>query len=283
MICWLNHEYRARGGGVALYFDSNLDLMVKPRSDLSDKNCNSFESMFVQVSQNQLKTKDILVGVVYRPPNTSLDGFYEDFFETMNKINMENRPCYILGDFNIDLLNARTENQMFLNQLLACGFYPCIDKPTRVSETSATLIDNILTNVHNNNSMSGIWVADVADHLPVYIALSLGTDTLDKNVPRTYQKRFYSNDGLAKFKKCLNECDWSDVIKMENANDKYNHFIRKLTVMHDEHFPLKNVTVDPKRELKPWLTNAILNSVKKKNNMYKNYLKSRSQTLLEKI
>ena len=129
--------------------------------------------MFVQVSQNRLKTKDILVGVVYRPPNTSLDRFYEDFFETINKINTENRPCYVLGDFIIDLLNVRTENQMFLNQLLACGFYPCIDKATRVTETSATLIDNILTNVHNNNSMSGFWVVDVADHLPVYITFSL--------------------------------------------------------------------------------------------------------------
>ena len=69
---------------------------------------------------------------------------------------------------------------MFLNRLLACGFYPCIDKPTRVTETSATLIDNILTNVHNNNSMSGDWVADVADHLPVYSTFSPDAEAPDK-------------------------------------------------------------------------------------------------------
>ena len=169
-----------------------------------------------------------------------------------------------------------------MNQLLACDFHPCIDKATRVTETSAILIDNILTNVHNNNSMSGIWVADVADHVPVYITFSLDPEAPDKNVPRTYQKRFYSGESLAQFQTCLSECDWSDIMGMENANVKYNHFIQRITVMHDEHFPLKSVTVDPKRRLKPWITNAILNSVRKKNTMYKNYLKTRSHTLLDK-
>ena len=41
------------------------------------------------------------------------------------------------------------------------------------------------------------------------------------------------------------------LIEMENSNVKGNNLIQKLTVIHDEHFPLRSVTVDPERELKP--------------------------------
>ena len=102
-----------------------------------------------------LKVKDIIIGVVYRPPNTSIGGFCDAFIPITDKINKEKRPCYILGDFSLNLLNSKNDTQTFVNQLFTNGFYPRIDKPTRVTEHSATLIDNIFTNVHSADVASG--------------------------------------------------------------------------------------------------------------------------------
>ena len=128
----------------------------------------SMENIFVQVSNTRTNKKDILIGVIYRPPNTSVKTFLESLGELLNVISNEGRPCYLLGDFNVNLLNNTANNYSndFLKVLLNFGFYPRIDRPTRITETTATLIDNIFTNVHETNMSSGIWLADKTDHLP---------------------------------------------------------------------------------------------------------------------
>ena len=44
-----------------------------------------------------------------------------------------------------------------------------IDKPTRITETSATLLDHIITNDINNKDVNnGIAYSDISDHLAVF-------------------------------------------------------------------------------------------------------------------
>ena len=78
-----------------------------------------------------------------------------------------------MGDYNINLLkhNVHLPTKNFLDTLLTYGFYPLINKPTRITTKSVTLIDNILTNVHDLHITSGIWLVDISDHLPVLTIL----------------------------------------------------------------------------------------------------------------
>ena len=46
--------------------------------------------------------------------------------------------------------------------------YPLIDRPSRITEYSATLIDNIFTNDLITDKLSGLIINDVSDHLPVF-------------------------------------------------------------------------------------------------------------------
>ena len=66
--------------------------------------------------------------------------------DNLNKINKKN--SFICGDFNIDLLknDSHIQTKTFVDQLFGAGYYPLITKPTRISLTSQTLIDNICTN-----------------------------------------------------------------------------------------------------------------------------------------
>ena len=76
----------------------------------------------------------------------------------------------ILGlDHNLDLLKSEKHKptQAFLETILDNSHVPCITRPTRITKTSATLIDNILLSRDiYSNSTCGIVISDLSDHFP---------------------------------------------------------------------------------------------------------------------
>ena len=69
----------------------------------------------------------------------------------------ENKNCILTGDFNLNLLkHAKSPSvSKFLENLLSHNFMPQITLPTRITEKTATLIDNILINNNVLNCISG--------------------------------------------------------------------------------------------------------------------------------
>jgi hypothetical protein len=86
--------------------------------------------------------------------------------DIMDMINTEKKTCIIMGDFNIDLLKYNTHNKTndYIDNVFAKGFLPLILKPTRITQSTATLIDHIYSNDIKSNSTSGIIINDLVDH-----------------------------------------------------------------------------------------------------------------------
>ena len=63
-----------------------------------------------------------------------------------------------------------TNNQVniSLDSIYSLGLFPLITKPTGITSHSATLIDNIFTDIHDYAHMSGVIVCDISDHFPVF-------------------------------------------------------------------------------------------------------------------
>ena len=269
----------SRGGGVGLFLDTNLEINAKVRDDLSCSDDNIMESLFVQISQNRLAVKDIIVGVIYRPPNTSVSKFSDSLTQILDKINKEDRPCYMLGDYNVDLINSQSES--LLNVLFPNGFYPRINRPTRITNTSATLIDNIFINTHSNNIKSGIWLADISDHFPIFITLPY--DTVKKTpIEKFVYKRIYSEENMFDFKTQLTTLSWSSVYNSNGPNEKYNSFFEIINKLHNSCFPLEKIRINTRHQNKPWITTAVLKSIQKKNSLYKRYMRTRTSEMLSK-
>lgn len=78
---------------------------------------------------------------------------------------------FICGDYNIDLLNAKKHKSTddFLNMMCSNFQYPEITRPSRITTHSATLIDNIFTNMLDSNIVSGLLLRDISDHLAVFV------------------------------------------------------------------------------------------------------------------
>ena len=92
----------------------------------------------------------------------------------------------------------------YLDNVFSHGFVPMITKPTRVTQSSATLIDHIYSNNIEYSSSSGVIITDIADHFGIFHSIS------GKNQPDRTRYNFtlsFSNANLTKFKTyLLNHC-----------------------------------------------------------------------------
>ncbi len=130
-----------------------------------------FESVFVEIINKS--GKNSIVGVVYRPntePYADLDIFQSTMFDIMSIVTREQKFSVILGDMNLNLLRFgdHPKTEYYLEGLFSSGFLPIIVKPTRITASSATLIDHIYTNNVTATGHSGIIVTDVSDHFGTF-------------------------------------------------------------------------------------------------------------------
>ena len=156
-----NHKI---GGGVGLYV--NQSYQYRERHDLSINVDDVIESQFIE-----LTTPDnIIVGVIYRPPNDNLELFKESLLQLLQKLDSQKKKCFLMGDINSDLLKVEENRHTndVLNYMFSSSFYPLISRPTRITSTSATLIDNIFVNSLEDSFTSGLLLTDISDHLPIF-------------------------------------------------------------------------------------------------------------------
>ena len=110
---------------------------------------------------------------MYRPPNTDIKEFNEIMQTLLENTKTENKVCYLMGDYNMDLLNSESHGPTsnYNDTMYNNGFMPLITRPTRITNSSATLIDNIFTNQFSSQlgeSLQGILLTDISDHYPVF-------------------------------------------------------------------------------------------------------------------
>ena len=123
------------------------------------KDC--MESVFVNVSLNS--NLNIKIGCMYKAPNTDIPNFNDELFVMLEKI--KHNKMYICGDFNIDLLkyDCHQNSRSFIDLFFSLGFYPLITKPTRITNSTSSLIDNIFTNEFIVQMNSGLLISMVSD------------------------------------------------------------------------------------------------------------------------
>ena len=150
-------------GGSLLYIST--DLSYKTRNDLKMYKSNELESVFIEIINK--KGKNTIVGCIYKHPKLAIDEFNNQFLSPMlEKVSFENKEVYVMGSFNINLLNYESNRETgdFLNNLHSNSLVRYITLPTCITPRSKTLIDNIFFNKINEAAISGNLVTDILDH-----------------------------------------------------------------------------------------------------------------------
>ena len=78
---------------------------------------------------------------------------------------------FLVGDLNINSLDCsiNTNIRDFFNLVFQDGVFPLLNKPTRVTKSSTTIIDHVLTNtIIDSEVRSGIIKTNISDHFAVF-------------------------------------------------------------------------------------------------------------------
>ena len=265
-------------GGALLYISDSLKY--KPRTDLNISKDKELESIFIEILN--AKENNVIVGCIYRHPSMDANEFNTDFLSPLlQKLSYEKKKIILLGDFNIDLLKHESISTVcdFLDQITTNLFKPCIDKPTRITSNSRTLIDNIFTNDISRKTISGNITHSISDHLAQFMV----TDTqLEKSYKNkiTFQRDF-SNFDQENFILDLLGIEWDKHLETDknDVNLATNAFLHIVNTLLDRYAPLKKLSsnkIKQKLRQKPWITNGITKSIKVRDKHHKKFIKAKN-------
>ena len=245
----------------------NEEYQFKERTDLTLNVEDVIESQFIEI---ETKPSNIIVGIIYRPPNNKFNAFKDSLHDLLQKLDSQRKKCFIMGDFNIDLLKSDENPHVndFLNQMFSSSFYPLITRPTRITNSSATLIDNIFVNNLEEIYTSGILFTDLSDHLPIF---QITGNIQKKRKINTEKKYRQINDKtINQLCQALEKETWLDVFNNADTQEAYNLFYSKFYEFYDNSIPLKVAKNDKYSRKIPWLTKGILTCREKQNTNCRN-------------
>ena len=157
-----------RGGGLCIYTRNCLDIKERPDLELSNLD---IEAQFLEIVMK--KSKNILIGNLYRPPSGKV-GVFNTKLSKFMKIEASKKSLYLCGDMNLNIFNAETDPKVraYIHKIKQNFFMPAITKATRVTIRKSTCIDNILFNINVNKTINaGIIQVKISDHFPLFITI----------------------------------------------------------------------------------------------------------------
>ena len=269
----LERKICKKGGGVLIYIRNNL--LYKIRNDLSVSDCDSEVLSVEIINKNK---KNFIISNCYRPPNGN-SGCFNTFLQNIfNTSSSEKKGLFVIGDFNLNALKYEESSLIkeFYDNLFQYGIVPLINKPTRVTSNSATLIDNIFTNVFFETSLKkGILKSSISDHFPIFAAVNI-SNSIDIKKSIEITKRNYSDLNKGMFKEELEQFDWSILATTDDVNLLYNTFLENFMKIYNKHFPIEKKKVKIKDITTPWFSKGMKKSSKQKQKLYIKYLKKKT-------
>jgi len=256
-----------RCGGAGIYIKSSLEY--ENLNNLSACHENISESIFVEIKNTH--KKNIVVGCIYRH-HTPIQTFISEYFNNLLiKASKSKKVFALLGDFNIDLskYGTHTDTEIFYDLLSSSGFRPLILQPTRVTSTSATLIDNIFTNNLECFSKGGNITCAISDHFLQFSQIDIFDRQQYKGMPKYARNwRIFNKN---EFESELKNINWNNVTNQDIGTDQsFDNFYFKIEKLLDEMAPVKKLT---KKEMglkrAPWITYGMLQSMKERDYIYK--------------
>ncbi len=233
------------GGGVCFYVRSTINFL--PRPDLS---CQEIENLCIEIRKPN--SKPFLITTWYRPPNSVVDKF--NYFETLlGKLDAEQVEYYVMGDLNCNLSSPTLDhNSTLLNNITNLyNLHQLINEPTRITESSSTLLDVIFTNMPDKIVCSGVSHIGISDHSLVYAFRKLSTG-LSRKGHSTVSYRNFKNFNSSSFRNDICQQNWDIIMNFDNPNDMWHVWKDTFNSVAEKHAPLRTKRVRASKS--PWIT-----------------------------
>ena len=235
--------------------------------------------MFLEIYNNSCKYRKYIIGSIYRRPSqlvADLTQFIDEFSETLAKIHATCKQAYIIGDYNIDLLQLHRNiyYNTFYENVTAQGFFPKLTRPTRSFGNTHTLIDNVFTNNIGKPHISGILTHHVSDHFMSFCVVE-GKVKRTKDTPKYIEVENITPLSISNFKAEIGSSDLLsqfDLNPLADPNINYNLLSSTIDQAKTKHIPKKSKKFNKRKHKKePWMTNNLLVRINRKNDMYREW------------
>ena len=194
--------------------------------------------------------------------------------------NNNNAKYILCGDYNINLLSNDSFVSDYLNTLLSLGCNQYVNNPTRISNNktyiSHTLLDHIYSNINSQKIQCQTIDNDISDHQPVLVRLNCNV-TNDNNVVLTRRdmRKFDKTKFLTDLQQEMNSLSNHYFTNIDNL---VNEFLNKYENTINKHAPLIKIKKkDQKLQSKPWITSELFKLIKRKNRLFKSYIKQKTE------
>ena len=134
-----------KAGGVGAYISKDVTYHVRHDLNFNLQGCKNF---WLELAPNKSKRlKNYIVGIIYKHPFCNTNNFISLLSNSLLAITESNKKYFVDDDFNVNLLNVNKKSiQHYLNTLESIGCNLLVNKPTRVTNHSSTLLDHLYTN-----------------------------------------------------------------------------------------------------------------------------------------
>lgn len=249
----IRKDRQSHGGGLLIYSKSELPCIQR-----DDLEINDLELIWLEVRNH--KQKSFLICYCYRPPSSTSE-WVEKFEQSLEKANVENKEIILLGDFNFNLLNETSNTRSWLRTINSLQFDQLVQEPTRITDTTETLIDHVYSNLPENIIEVSVPCYAISDHYPVCLTRkpsnSLDRGPIHKFIQYRDTKYFSENDFISE----LATQPWSVIDIFDDPNDALDFFMTIFNSVLDQHAPKKHRRV--KRLIQPnWINSEITTAIK---------------------
>ena len=254
--CYRRDRNMGRGGGVALLVRNEIQSLA--RGDLGS---GEVESVWIELRNS--KGKKTLMGIVYRPPNSSMDIGYNLIRELSLACAKGN--VVVMGDFNMQVnwenqVGAGPQDREFVECLRDVFLEQLVLEPTR----NEAILDLVMCN--EQELISDLEVKEPlgsGDHNMISFYLQFERDKGRSEVSvLQLNKGDYGamRDELAKVK-------WAEILAGKTVDQQWQIFLGIILKMQNQFIPLRRK--DSKRGKGPqWLTKEVRNCIALKKKKY---------------
>ena len=207
---------------------------------------------------------------IYKPPKGNIKLFTESVSQLISSIRIgRSEEVFVCGDFNIDLLEHinNADTQHFLAILQSLSLLPVISKPTRITNTTATLLDHIYV-TSPYKILPGIIVDNTSDHMPTFLIRADLFNSFHNSLNNRVTYRKINEESLMHLYNYLNSCNLMTIAEDNDSVAGLTELLNILQTEYNRFCPINSKIISYKSLHKPWITPNIISNLKKKRSYY---------------
>ena len=244
----IRKDRQGAGGGVAIFVRNNI--MYKRKIQYESGNV---EAIWLDVNTTQGK---LLLCCCYRPPTKpsgpDVNVFWDGVASALDNAHSDGyKNIVILGDLNAD--PHTIPGRMLLNLCNSYNFTVHISEPTRITSTSATVLDQVLSNVPSFVTQSSVLPPiATSDHCVVSATLNFNVTS-----EHAYKRHIWEYDkaDFNLFRNALTHANFDECFESSDIDIICESWTSKFLSVAKDSVPNKIVTIRPND--KAWFTSKL--------------------------